>query len=491
MENTVAMDRTSSNQVVHSLIWAAIRIWGNRLGGLVIFFVLARLLTPEAFGIYASLWALLLFLEVFAELGLGDALIQTRVVEQKQLNTAFFTSLMIGIGLYIGVWCLAPWFSHQMGNDEITLPLRIAALGLLLNASGYCQLALYRRNFAYQWLAVRTLVATVISGLVGIVLAVLGASYWALVAQFVVNTLIGTIMLWIKPQWVPTLSFSFATLRPLLPYSIRLTVGRILDNSALRLFEIGIGFFLGPLALGIYSVGSRIISVGMQMFSNVMLDVTHATMSRFSHDLPRLRNAFIVGLRTSATIAMPAFVLVSALAVEICTTIFGPQWTDSAPVLHAIAILAAVQVVQYMNGGVLNALGLAEKTMVASIVKGVFALAALIFFHPQGIFTLAVAFAVSQLLVTPLSFYFSWKAIAWDFPSVSRAVLPPAVAACISYLAIWVLRPLLPWEGGLTRLLCLALTGVAVYLAAMLLLAPGHISTLTQSIRNLKKGEKE
>jgi hypothetical protein len=61
----------------------------------------------------------------------------------------------------------------------------------------------------------------------------------------------------------------------------------------------------------------------------------------------------------------------------------------------------------------------------------------------------------------------------------------------MSYLAIWVLRPLLPWEGGLTRLFCLALTGVAVYLAAMLLLAPGHISTLTQSIRNLKKGEKE
>ena len=491
MENTAAMNSTPSNRVVHSLLWAAVRIWGNRIGGLLIFFVLARLLTPEAFGIYASLWALLLFLEVFAELGLGDALIQTRVVEQTQLNTAFFTSVMIGIGLYAGIWILAPWFSHLMGNEEIALPLRIAAIGLLLNASGYCQLALYRRNFAYQWLAVRTLVATAVSGTLGIVLAFLGAGYWALVAQFLVNTLVGTLMLWIRPQWVPTFSFSFATLRPLLPFSIRLTVGRVLDNSALRLFEIGIGFFLGPLALGIYSVGSRIISVGMQMFSNVMLDVTHATLSRFSHDLPRLRNAYIVGMQTSATIAMPSFVLVSALSLEICTTLFGPQWADSAPVLHAIALLAAVQVVQYINGGVLNALGLAEKTMVASIAKGIAALAALFVFYPYGIVTLAVALSLSQLLVTPLSFYFSWRAIHWDFRAVAKATLAPTLSAGIAYGCIFLLRPVLPFEDGVIRLACLGATGIIAYLAAMLVIAPGHLRSVTQSIRNLRKGAKE
>jgi O-antigen/teichoic acid export membrane protein len=491
MENTAAMNPPPSHRVVHSLAWAAVRIWGNRLGGLVIFFVLARLLTPEAFGVYASLWALLLFLEVFAELGLGDALIQTRAVEQTQLNTAFFTSVLIGLGLYATIWCLAPLFAQLMGNEEIALPLRIAAVGLLLNASGYCQLALYRRNFAYQWLAVRTLVATGISGVLGIVLALLGAGYWALVAQYVVNTLIGTVMLWVRPQWVPTLSFSFATLRPLLPYSMRLTVARVLDNSALRLFEIGIGFFLGPLALGIYSVGSRIISVGMQMFGNVMLDVSHAALSRFSHDLPRMRNAYIVGMQTSATVAMPAFVLVSALSLEICTTVFGAQWADSAPVLHAIAILAAVQVVQYMNGGVLNALGLAEKTMIASIAKGIAALTALIVFYPYGIVTLAIAFAVSQLLITPLSFYFSWRAISWDLRAVVKALLAPTVSALLAYGGIDLLRPELPIQSGWLKLLCLAASGSIIYLAAMLLLAPSHLGSLARSLRSLKKGDKE
>jgi O-antigen/teichoic acid export membrane protein len=221
-----------------------------------------------------------------------------------------------------------------------------------------------------------------------------------------------------------------------------------------------------------------------------MLDVTHATLSRFSHDLQRMRNAYIVGMQTSATIAMPAFVLVSALALEICTTLFGPQWADSAPVLHAIALLAAVQVVQYINGGVLNALGLAEKTMIASIAKGVAALTALFVFYPYGIVTLAVAFSVSQLLVTPLSFYFCWRAIDWDYRAVVKATLGPAVSACLAYASIWFLRPELPLD-GLVKLICLALTGVCVYLVAMLITAPGHLGSVTQSVRNLKKGVKE
>ena len=104
---------------------------------------------------------------------------------------------------------------------------------------------------------------------------------------------------------------------------------------------------------------------------------------------------------------------------------------------------------------------------------------------------LIVAFSVSQLLVTPLSFYFSWRAISWDFRAVVKAVLAPTVSAFLAYVGIELLRPELPIHDGWLKLLCLATAGVIVYLAAMLLFAPGHLGNLARSIRTLKKGDKE
>ena len=156
------MSSSLQKQVISGLLWSIVRVWGNRLGGLLIFYILARLLTPEEFGIYAAVVAILLFLEVFTEQGLADAIIQCSEVERTQLNTVFLVNLATALVIFLALWLLAPQVAQWMSMPSIELPLRIASLVVVLNAVGVCQLALHRRQFAYRWLAIRTLIATVI-----------------------------------------------------------------------------------------------------------------------------------------------------------------------------------------------------------------------------------------------------------------------------------------------------------------------------------------
>jgi O-antigen/teichoic acid export membrane protein len=476
------------NRVFNSLLWAAVRVWGNRLGGLLVFFILARLLTPEDFGVYASLWALLLFLEVLSELGIGDALIQKEEIDQTLLNTAFFTSAGIAVAIYAAIWLLAPTFAALMDQPILSTPLRIAALAILFNALGYCQLALCRRNFQYRWLAVRTLLATLIGGIVGVTLAFTGYGYWALVWQYVLTALVGLLMLWVKPNWLPTRSLSLRSLRVLLPYSSKLTASRILENISTRGFELGITYFLGARTLGVYSVGSRITLIAMQLLSSVVLDVAHAGLSRIATDKERLRNAYLTGLKLSSTFAVPAFIVMAATAEQICTVVFGPQWADSGPILRLISLLAALQAVQYMNGAVLNATGHTGQTMLLSFLKAIAAAVSLLGFYSHGIEGLTIAFVLGQVLVTPISFYMSARHIDCSLAATLKALSPAAAASLICYLLLSYGGAHLPLHDGILKLLALAVLGMALYLGTLFALAPKQLLGLVSVIRHASKG---
>ncbi|TXJ06914.1 MAG: lipopolysaccharide biosynthesis protein [Acinetobacter sp.] len=484
------MTQPSSRQVTTSMLWSLVRVWGNRLGGLLIFLVLARLLSPSDFGVYAALWAILFFVELFADLGLGDALIQRQEIDQKLINSVFLVNLGLAVSIYGIIWLVAPPLSAWAGSPEIALPLQIAAISIVLNALGYCQLALCRRNFAYRWLAVRSLVATAVSGIFGVALAFAGYGYWALVVQFVVMALINVVVLWLKPVWRPSMDFSLSGVIALLPYSARLTGSRIFEASSTRLFELGIGALLGAAALGVYSIGSRITQIAMQMLSNVVLDVAHATLSRLAKDENRFREAYLQGLSLTAMVAVPAFVIFAALAPDICVVLFGQQWSQSAPVLHALALFGAIQALQYMNGAALNASGHAGKNLIMSIPKLIVSGVMLFCFSNYGITFLAQGFALGCALFLPLSFLLAKKVIDFSWLGMFNRILPLLAASAGAYIVV---------EGGryqfisgvvpnIGTLFVLLISGIVAYLLCLFLLAPSRLRETIAFISAARSG---
>ncbi len=478
------MTKSLKTQVFAGLLWSIVRIWGNRLGGLLIFFILARLLSPTEFGIYSAVWAILLFLEVFTEQGLADAIVQSKQIQPEQLNAVFLVNLSTALILFAGVIYLAPSMASWLAMPAIELPLQVASASILLNALGFCQLALYRRQFEYRWLAMRSLAATVFSGGIGIVLALRGFGVWALIMQYLAAAFLNLLLLWIKPLWRPSLAYSARGLTQLLRFSLNLLLSRILEAGNVRVFELAIGAWMGAATLGIYSVGSRIHIIVLQLLSSVVVDVGLSGFSRLADDKHRFVEAYYKALIVTTALAMPAFVLLSAVAPEFCVAVFGAKWRESGPILQWLALLGAVQSIQYINGAAITALGHSGKTLLITCAKTLATLTVLLFYGHDELLPLVKAFVYGQLLVSPIGFMLGKRQIGFNWGSVLFKLWPFLTAAAIAYMAVYRMREYWVLDNYWLNLMLLAAVGGSVYVILSLTLGFNAVVTTLKSFRH-------
>ena len=188
--------------------WAAVQNWGSQFGALIVFLVLARLLTPEDFGLVALANVFLAFVQVFLNQGFPQALIQRKNLEPEHIDTAFWTNIAVGVVLAIAGMIAAPWVSAAFDRTALTPILRWFSLLLVVSSLVDVQQALLERAFAYRYLAVRSLLGLLISGVVGITLALSGAGVWSLVAQQLIYETVGMLVLWRASDWRPQFRFS-------------------------------------------------------------------------------------------------------------------------------------------------------------------------------------------------------------------------------------------------------------------------------------------
>lgn len=463
------MSEVNARRAFSSVLWSVVRVWGNRLGGLAVFLVLARLLSPEDFGIFAALWAVMLFIEVFTDLGMGDALVQRESIDQALINSVFLLNILLACGIFSLIFFAAEPISAIFGAEHLAAPLVVSSVAIVLNAFGYCQLALCRRKFQYRWLAVRSLVATFLSGTAGIALAFLGYGHWALVAQFVLMAFVNLLMLWIKPAWRPSFDFNITSLRSILSFSSRLAGSRLLDATSTRLFEVGLGSILGPVALGLYSIGSRFSQIALQMLSNVVLDVSHSVFSRLASNRNKLEMAFQHGHLATAMIAVPTFVIIASLAHEVTLVVFGERWLASVDILHMIALLSAVQCVQFLNSAVLNACGLAGRVMFISTGKLFVALGVLYMFS-SDIYQVVRWYVILQSAFLPLSFLLVWFSLGFNVLKLVAIVFPYVVSSFFVYFLVGYIRPEL--NGFIDGPLLLMVLGFLAFFMYTLLSSP-------------------
>ena len=478
------MTPSIKNQVLSGVIWSTIRIWGNRLGGILIFFILARILSPEDFGIYSAVWAILLFLEVFTEQGFADAIIQRPEIEKKQINSVFLMNLGMSLIIFLSIWLLAPSIALWMHMPKIELPLKIAGFAIIFNALGFCQLAMCRRKFQYRWLAIRTLLATLISGGIGITLAIAGYGVWALIVQFVTASIINLILLWMRPLWLPSFEFSLKGLMDLMRFSVKLMISRLFDATSSRAFELAIGAWMGAVTLGIYSVGARVYTIVLQLLSSVVLDVAHSGFSRLAENKVRFTEAYYKAITVTVAISLPLFVLLSSVSQELCVAFFGNRWTESGSILQLLALLGAVQSVQYFNGAALNALGNTGLTLFIALLKALMTIFVLVIFGKGDLQTLVLAYVLGQIIVNPLSFLLAKKHVGFSWKKIGLSIWPYILGTTASYVVTITTKHLLQIDHVWIRLITLSTIGGGTYIAFVIAFAPHSIIS---SLRHLKQ----
>lgn len=422
---------TFKAKVLQGAFWSLVQGWGTQFGSLAIFFLLARLLSPEAFGLVALASVFLAFMQAFLSQGFADALVQRENLEPEHLDAAFWTSLVLGFSLMLLGLGSSDLIADFFEAPELSPILKWFSVILLLGSLSHVHEAHLKRQFAFKALAARQLLGILSGGVVGIVMALNQAGVWALVGQQFTQELVGTAVLWGSVSWRPRCRFSLRHWRELLNFGLNQLAFGLLAFCNNRADDFLIGYYLGPTSLGYYSLAYRILTAMTNLLINSSNQVALPTFSRLQNDLERFQKAFYRATKFSSALAFPTFISVAILSPELISLLFGEQWLPSVPVLRILAFVGALRSVTYFKSSIFLAMGKLNWRLRLSMLSSVLNVVGFFVAVRWGIVAVAGAYlaraciffpisqgAVSKLLKTPFSTY-----LQQFFPAVTSVTL--------------------------------------------------------------------
>lgn len=471
------------SKVRSGVIWSLIQNWGSRVGGLLVFMLLARLLSPAEMGIFAAATTVIAFCALFVDSGLSEAVVQTRDISQKQISSVFAINLLLSIAVLTAIWFSAPAIAKYLNLGELTSILRISAFTLIFNALAFSQMAVLRRGFQYKQLALITLGGTFISGMVAIGMALLGWGVWSLVAQSLIAACYTAIALWIKPAWPLSIAFDFRSVSNLVSYGFKRLLTALMDFANTRFIELFFAAAFGAATLGLYAVGARVYQILMQILCSSILDIAHNAFSRLAHEPEKLREAYYSSLGLAAATSMPIFFMLSMVSTELIVGFFGTQWKDAGDVLRPLLILGGIQVLQFFNGIVYNAIGRPGIGLAFMVGKTIITMASLYTAKDLPFEQVIWAYFASQIVTTPISFWVAKRVVGISFRRVAREVGPFVIALLTGLAAMEVLRQYWSFGIPIAYMTLLLLCGSSVFIMASLVLDRHRVFRIIAMLR--------
>ena len=455
-------------RAVKGVAWTATSNWGDQLARLLVFAILSRLLDPEAFGLVALAWVFIGLTDVVAEQGLVDALVQRRQVTKTDLDTAFWMTVCLGLVLMLLLAAFAVPIATALDDDALAPVLVVLALVIPIGSLSHVQRAILRRDLAFRSLALRTLVGVAVGSVVGVGAALLGFGVWSLVAQRIATQLTGTVVLWRVTPWRPGLDLGRAQARELFGFGKHVVGFRLLNFYNANIDNFLVGAVLGPVALGFYTVGYRILRMVIQLTSNLIDSVAYPLYARLQDDPARFRRAYYTSSGFAALVAFPAFTILLVLAPEIVSLLFGPKWSESVPVMQVLAVLGLVRSVNYANSSSITALGKPSwRVVIVGLTSALNTVAFLIAVQYGGIVAVAAAATGVGIAVTPISFWAMHRLVPFSVRTYVKLVGGPAVASVALALAVLAVQYVLPQQRPAIALAVLTGVGLLVYTATV------------------------
>lgn len=473
-----------AQHAARSAVWALAQNMARPLISLVIFVTLARALEPEAYGLVALAGAVVTLITVLVEQGFNDALVQRDLLEPGHLNAAFWLGLASSCGLMLLLMVGAPVIALLLGQPELARVLATLAWLLPIQAFAIVPQAILQRGFAYRTLALRTLLGNAAGGAAGIALAWQGHGVWSLVAQQLVQAATGTLILWAGCHWRPGLAFRFGQAAELYRFGRHIIGSGLLNFVNRKSDDLIIGIFLGPVALGMYSLAYQVFTFMEQLLCKGFDSLALSAFSRLQDDRARLREALYLAARWSSLLAFPAFIGAALVTPNLVGGFLGSQWLGTVPVIQILMLVGVVHAVLHYNHAVFKACDAPQISVKLAAVEAVANVTLFLVAVHWGILAVAAAYVIRALLMSPLSLREVRCLICIDIRHyVQQLALPLAattgmvtVVLCVETLFSASLDPR-------AMLVLLIASGAITYVLSLRFLAPALLGQMRAQVQ--------
>lgn len=471
-------------QTVRGTIWSSIERFSVQGIQFLVLIVMARILTPADYGMVGMLAIFLAISQSLIDSGFSNALIQKIDRTEKDFSTVFYFNLIVGCALYGILYFCAPLIAAFYKTPELIPITRVISLLLIINSLSVVQRAIFTIRIDFKTQAKASLIAVVISGVLGIIMAYSGFGVWALVVQSVVNNGINVAMLWVLSSWKPRWVFSTESFRQLFAFGSKLMLVGIIDTLYKNIYTIVIGKKYSSADLGFYTRAEQFVQFPTANLTGIMQRVTFPVLSQLQHDNARLSEAYRKILRMTTFIVFPLCVGLACIARPLVLTLLNENWEPSVKFLQILCFACLLYPVHVINLNLLQVKGRTDLSLIISIEQKVVAALVLIVTIPMGLIPLCVGQIVISVLILIINTHFTGQLIQIGLLSQLKDITPAFVYSGIMGGGIYFLMQLS--HSNLGQLVIGIFGGMIIYTGAAVVGKSFEIRELYAIIKRMR-----
>ena len=404
--------------------------------------VLARLLTPEDYGLIGMVAILINLVGMFQYLGLSTATVKWSELNHQQVSTLFWVNMFLSAAIMlitIGSGPLLAWFYKEPRLIGITAGYGVTILftGLAIQHE-----AILTRQMRFTAIAIVE-VAAILTGFVSAVVAASrGAGYWSLVLNQLVMTLVTVLGVWTACRWRPGWPARGVGIRSMLSYGGNITGFNVMTFFSRNLDNALIGKFWGPYQLGVYSRAYQMLLMPMQQINAPLGAVAVPALSRLADQPERYRTAYLSILEKVVMITMPLGALMIATSDWMVLLLLGPQWRETSRIFMMLGIAAMIQPVTKTSWWLFSTQGRTRELFHWGLMGGAIAIVSIVAGLPWGARGVAASYAVADLCIsTPLLFWYVGRRGPVRTIDFYRTIGPVSAASVCSLVTLFLCRP--------------------------------------------------
>ncbi len=421
------------DKAIAGVSWSVAGQAARQVLGLVAGIVLARLLSPEVFGLVAMITVITGFAHVFADLGFGAALIQKEDLRPEHLSSVFWLNVACG-GLLSVLFMLGAPLIGAFYEEPLLVPLTVAlATTFFISSLGIVQRTIFTRAIDFRVLSMAEVGAVALSGAVAIGMAYNGWGVWSLAAQQIINAAALTGLLWVLSPWRPRLAFRWAAVRDLLGFSANLLGEQTLNYWVRNLDDLLIGRVIGSASLGVYNRAYAIMLFPLQNVSRVIARVMFPSLSTIQQDKPRVKDVFLKMTRTIALLSFPLMCGLLATTEAFVLAVFGPQWSAMIPILRVLCVVGLAQSIVTLVGSLFLSQGRADLQFRLGLFTKPLLVTGIVVGLQRGVLGVAVGYALAVGVSQYLNLRFAGALVGLTYAELLKNLA--GVFACAAAMA--------------------------------------------------------
>lgn len=431
------MASKDSEKVFSGMVWKFLERILAQLVSFTVSVVLARLLSPEHYGTVAMVTVFINIANIFVTSGLSTSLIQKKDADELDFSTVFWCTLLLSVLIYGALFVGASYIASFYNAPELVMIVRVFSIKILISAYNSIQHSYVSRKMMFKKFFFSTLLGTITSGVVGILMALNGCGVWSIVAQYLVNSTIDTIVLGFTVPWHPKLVFSMQAAKPLVQFGWKVLVADLIGTIYNNLRQILIGHYYTSSDLAFYNKGKQMPELLSNNIDITVSSVLFPAMSDYADNPNKVRAVTRKSMRFTAYLIFPMMAGLAAVAKPLIILLLTEKWSTAVVYLQVIAIARALNTVTNSNLQAMRALGRSDIVLKLEFVKKPIGLLMIFLTIPYGVLWVALTLPIYNLIAAVINMIPNKRLMGYSLLDQVKDLAPAALLSLIMGAIIW------------------------------------------------------